>query len=385
MASGPVIRREAKAQRPRAVLYATEKWGKTSFAAFSHKPIFLMGSGEDGLLTLLQSKLLPPTDYFDPPASSVGQVFSLLRWLINEQHEYKTLVIDTANSIERLAMEAVCRDQFANNWLEYAKWGQGDKVLLPLVCELLDLLDELNQARGMGVILLAHAQVRSFKNPSGSDFDRYTPQLGKITWGELHKWADVIMFGTYEEKERKQDGRTKVLGEGERVLYTTRRAAWDAGNRYGLPETIRLGNNGPKRAWERFVAAYTAAVSRGVPTGEAPMESNDQDAAPPPPQTAKEPPPPAKQPPKKAPPPPEPEPEPQHEDEQVDVLAEEVEDACKLMELCVTEDSLTDTWAGFAELEKKLKAAKRPDLHKKLRATCTQQGKVLRGEGSLPF
>jgi hypothetical protein len=74
----------------------------------------------------------------------------------------------------------------------------------------------------------------------------------------VKEWADAVLFANYEiSTVNKGDGPTaKAVGvsQGARVMYTTRRASADAGNRYGLPAKLPLN-------WESFVDA----VEKGAP------------------------------------------------------------------------------------------------------------------------
>ena len=112
----------------------------------------------------------------------------------------------------------------------------------------------------MAVIALCHTRVKTFKNPEGPDYDRYSPDMNDKTWGLAHKWADVILFGnflTFAEKD-KSTQRVKGHGGAERIFYTTRTSAWDAKNRNNLPSEIPMGTT-PQMAWANFLAAMKAA------------------------------------------------------------------------------------------------------------------------------
>jgi hypothetical protein len=60
--------------------------------------------------------------------------------------------------------------------------------------------------------------------------------------GMLKQWVDAVLFANYEtfvDKASKM-ARGKGLSTGARIIHTERRAAWDAKNRYGLPEHLPL-------------------------------------------------------------------------------------------------------------------------------------------------
>lgn len=245
-----------------AILYAVEGWGKTSFAAMAPSPIFLMTQGEQGLVTLINNKQLPPAKHFPRPAETWLEVQQAVSSLIVNEHPYKTFVIDTFNGAEGLLHIAHCAAEYNGDWGDkgFMSFQKGYKTALPLVTDFLKQLDKLRQ-RGMSVILLCHATVTNFKNPEGPDYDKYAPALHRETWGVLAKWADMILFGNYEVSIDKMNARKsnaetrgKAQGGRDRILYTTNCAAYTAKNRHGLPEEIECGSS-PQEAWSNFIEA----------------------------------------------------------------------------------------------------------------------------------
>ena len=67
------VTRQAKPLPPRIVLYAAEKFGKTSWAAHAWKPIFLLTQGETGLLPLLETGRVPPVDHVPDDIRRTGR------------------------------------------------------------------------------------------------------------------------------------------------------------------------------------------------------------------------------------------------------------------------------------------------------------------------
>jgi len=259
----------------RLFVYAHEKWGKTSLSAFAPRPVFLMTRGETGLETLIAAGQLPPTDHFRDPAVDWADVLCAVRALTVEEHAFGTLVLDTANGAERLCLEAVCRDHFDNNWPAFDAYGRGVSAAQGEWVKLLDALDRLREARRMAVILLTHAKVQAFRNPAGNDYDRYQPDLTRPVWSLTHKWADVIAFGSFQthEKPAGEKGKVKATGGQQRVLHLERSAAWDAGNRYGLPAALGCGG-GANAAWDGLARALAACTARAADTNGAAADAS---------------------------------------------------------------------------------------------------------------
>lgn len=246
----------------RYILHAVEGWGKTSFAAQCPKPIFIQSRGETGLDTLIDSGQLPETPHF-PQAETWAELLACVQVLIDEDHPYKTLAIDTLNGAERLCHESVCDREFNGEWGDkgFASYQKGPEVSLTDWRKLLAKLDELRERRKMTIFALCHTKVAAFRNPLGADYDRFQPDVDKRTWSISHKWADAVLFGNFETavssvKENKKTGEAKGKGVGgkQRIMYTVRDAAYDAKNRMGLPEEVEMGRS-PAEAWSNFMAA----------------------------------------------------------------------------------------------------------------------------------
>src|SRR5262245_57101728 len=105
------IRKKGSGSPNRAILYGVEGGGKTSFGASAPRPVFLMTRGETGLQTPIDAGRVPDTPHF-PELMSWPEVLAAIDALQNEDHDYRTLVIDTLNGCERLCHEYVCQRDF---------------------------------------------------------------------------------------------------------------------------------------------------------------------------------------------------------------------------------------------------------------------------------
>lgn len=242
----------------RVVLHGVEGIGKTSFAANAPKPFFLMAKGETGLETLIDSGRLGDIPHF-PEINSFSDMLSAIEWLTTEEHDYKTAVIDTLNGTERLCHQHVCDRDYKGDWSGkgFASYMQGYDVSIGDWTLLLAALDKLRETRRMAIICLCHTDVKTFKNPTGADYDRYRPALHDKTWNVTHRWADHVLFANFYTEvvtEGMKATKGKAHGGNARVIYTTRTAAWDAKNRGGFPDEIEMGATGAE-AFANFMQA----------------------------------------------------------------------------------------------------------------------------------
>lgn len=230
-----------KVARPqRIVLYGTEGIGKSTFAADAPSPIFL--PAEAG------------TEHLDvarfPLVESWRDVLEALDALRSE-HSYRTLAIDTLDALEPHVWAHTCATKSnggkrAEHVEDYG-FGKGYEYALDTWRTLLDRLDGI-VSRGMTVILIAHSQVSTFKSPDTEDFQRYELKLNRKASALVKEWADHTLFAVHETLVHKQNNRAKGISTGNRIIHTTKSAAWDAKNRGGLPPTLPL-------SWSAFADA----------------------------------------------------------------------------------------------------------------------------------
>lgn len=225
----------------RILFFAPEGLGKSTLGASILDSIFL--AAEEGTNHLDVARFPRPEAWND--------VFDAIETLRVEPHGFKTLVIDTVDALEPLCWAHVCQAAGKPD-IESFGFGKGYVAALGEWQRFLAALEGLRRDRGMMILTLAHAQVRTWKNPAGADFDRYTLKLHEKAAGLLKEWHDAVLFGHYEEYAEKGDGRrAKGVSTGARVIHTVRTAAWDAKNRFSLPPTLPLN-------WDDLAAAIAA-------------------------------------------------------------------------------------------------------------------------------
>lgn len=246
---------------PRIALHGQSGIGKSSWAAWSDSPIFLFSPQETGLLPLIDAGTVSS----DIPHVEVPEwldLLALVEELRTASHQRKHLVLDTADGMEKLAREYVCRRDYNNDWSE--RGFEGYKRGYMAVAngpwrEFLAALDRLRTERSMGIILLCHTDVANFSNPMGADFNRYETAMNRYCWRLTMDWSDIVLFATreiYTEKDR-ADRKAKPKGFSDRVIKTEWSPMADAKNRYNLPEEISMGASG-QEAWTNFQTALAA-------------------------------------------------------------------------------------------------------------------------------
>jgi len=230
--------------------------GKTSWAAYAPKPIFLLDDQELGIFDLMSSKQINFEVPVLPPAANWEQVGEMLDEVQTKgiSEGYKTLVIDSATGMEYLCFKHHCEESFGGDWSQrgFFNYTQGPKSAAKSLWPefLRQLMTIRNQ--GMNVIIVAHSQIKNFANPEGPDFERWTPYLDKEIWATTFRVMENVFFMNYYIDVQTEGGKTRGKGMGgQRFLYTTWAPAYDAKNRWGLQEHIDMGDSG-KDAYHNF-------------------------------------------------------------------------------------------------------------------------------------
>lgn len=225
----------------RVIVYGLDGVGKSTFAAGAPKPIFL--GTEDGTAHLDVVRFPAPKTLAD-----VHESFAVLR---EEKHSFETLVIDSLDWLEPLVWQAVC-DVAGKATIEDFDYGKGYTKALSEWDKIRYELDLLRERHALNVVCIAHAKIKPRRNPEGDDYDRYVLKLHEGAAGKLREWADAVLFAQYETHtiEDEKTGRHKGISTGRRILQTTERAAFDAKNRFAMPQAIPL-------SWASFVESIS--------------------------------------------------------------------------------------------------------------------------------
>ena len=216
-----------KNKPPRIIFYGTQKIGKSSLGCSAPTPIFL--PTEDGLTNIDVAQF--------PLAKTYEDVLTYMWMIINNEHEYKTFVIDTVDWLETLIWNKMCVDDSVDTIEQTCGGcGKGYKKALIFWTKILNGLEKIRE-KGMIVILLAHSDIKTCNNPDSNPYDKYKIKLHKLASEKLVEWADAILFIHKKIYVNKENNVGKAIG-GERVIYTNDEPAWTAGNRYNLPPEI---------------------------------------------------------------------------------------------------------------------------------------------------
>lgn len=210
--------------------------GKTSFACQFPGPIIVIRA-EDGLQSI-PSDARP--DAF-PVLESAADLWDQLTALIKEDHQYKTLVIDSVTALERLFINSIVESdpkKPASINQALGGYGAGLAAVAGMHQRVRKAAGILNEKKGMHVVFIAHADTETLELPDQDSFTRYSLRLGKKSIAPYTDDVDVVGYLALETFTTGDGERKKAISDGTRKLVAYATAACISKNRYGITEDI---------------------------------------------------------------------------------------------------------------------------------------------------
>lgn len=297
--TSPIISGKIKRAK-KVIIYGPEGIGKSTFASWFPKPL---------VIDVERSADELEVDKIDCRDKTYNEICDLIG---EHGFDYQTIIIDTFDWFEEKIIEHVCKEGGDKKSIEDFGYGKGFIFLAEETQKLLARFEKFID-EGIHVVFVCHSEIKKYEQPDQEgSYDRFQLKLSKHVSPLIREWANMVLFENWAVTVKAETDRkgnvTKAKGKGgrSRLLHTTHHAAYDAKNRYGLPDTIAVGTSLPEQI----------AVLLEI---EAPVEQKETA------HVAEEP--------KKAPakpvervPKPEPEPEPEIEPEEVEEEEEEEEE-----------------------------------------------------------
>jgi hypothetical protein len=205
--------------------------GKTTLAASFPKPIVIRA--EDGLQGV-PMELRPDAL---PVLQSEAQLWDQLIALLQEDHDYKTVIIDSVTALERLFVQSVVdsdpkKPKSINQAL--GGYGAGLQAVASMHQRVRKACGMLNERKGMHVVFVAHADTETIELPDQDPYTRYSLRLGKKSVAPYVDDSDVVGFLKLETFTMGDGERKKAISDGSRVLVAYATASNVSKNRFGI-------------------------------------------------------------------------------------------------------------------------------------------------------
>ncbi|MFW6039279.1 MAG: ATP-binding protein [bacterium] len=240
---------ESKPKPPLTVIHGDGGVGKSTLAANGKSPLFI--PFEDGLAGLQGVARTSRPE-------SLAQFLSLLDELEQEEHDFRTVIIDSADWAEPVLEAAVC-EMYGAPRIADIDYGKGYAALAETWVNVLNRLTRLRDNRGIFPLVICHSAVSQAPDPLKGEHPQWTLKLQKKSAARLVEWADIVGYAAVEYAVTKEKGgfgreSKRAVGTGERLLHLQPSPAFVAKNRYGMPASIPLD-------WAAFTQAYMHAVN----------------------------------------------------------------------------------------------------------------------------
>lgn len=227
---------------PRIIIHSEPGVGKTTFGACAPEPVFIQT--EDGLGNLDVTAF--------PLAKTFSEVIEAISSLYSEEHDFKTLIVDSLDWLEPLIWAQVCTDCKVPT-IEKLPYGKGYVEALNYWRQFFDGITALRDRRGMMVIMTAHSQIVRVEDPTMPSYDSHDLKLHKRAAALAEEFADVILYAAVSTNTVTEDAgfnnkRMRATTTGERVIHTVGQPAFTAKNRFSLPSVLPLN-------WGAFATA----------------------------------------------------------------------------------------------------------------------------------
>jgi hypothetical protein len=209
--------------------------GKTCLAASLPNPIVIRA--EDGLQAIPADKR---PDAF-PLLRSADDLWAQLTALVKEEHQYRTVVIDSVTALERMFIASVIdcdpkEPRSINQAL--GGYGAGLSAVAAMHHRVRKACGMLNERRGMHVVFVGHADLETIELPDQDPYSRYSMRLGKKSVAPYVDDSDVVGFLKLQTHTFGDGDRKKAVSNGTRLLVTYATAANVSKNRYGITNDL---------------------------------------------------------------------------------------------------------------------------------------------------
>lgn len=211
------ISKGIKKRAIRICMYAVEGCGKTTWASHFPDPLFI--DTEDGSFELDVNRFPKPETWSD--------LLGMVDAVISGDVECKTLVLDTADRAEELLVKALLAESGKAS-IEDFGYGKGYVMVAERFTK--DLLNRLDKviAKGINVVVTAHAVMRKVESPEDPPYDHWELSLSRKVGPKVKEWTDVLLFANYEITVVEDNGRNKAKGKAKRVMFANHSATYDA-------------------------------------------------------------------------------------------------------------------------------------------------------------
>lgn len=233
------------------IIYGAPGVGKSRLGASFPRPYFIRSEDRHDHLKVQASPIIDTWELLNETLDD----------LIRETHDFKTVIIDTVDSLEKVLHEKVLRGSGTTDILHpkiFPFYSGFAKAAILFDTEILPKLQELNESKKMIPVLISHFNTDYVTHPELGQYPQYVPGADKRLAKKLFKWCDVMaMMDTVAVK--KDD---IVKTSGQRILRFKSSFAALCKESYNLPETLEIPEDAPGEL--KGFSVIAAAIKAGL-------------------------------------------------------------------------------------------------------------------------
>lgn len=225
--------------------------GKTRLAATFPKAVFIRS--EDGMQSI------PANDRPDalPMIAGPDDLWEQLTALVNEDHDYRTVVIDSVTALERMFVQNIVENdpkkpKSINQAL--GGYGAGLQAVAAMHQRVRKAAGILNTKRNMHVVFIAHADTVTVEPPDQDPYTRYDLRLGKRSVAPYTDDVDLVGYLKLETHTMGDGERKKAISDGTRILTAYTTASNISKNRFHITDDLEVAEG------ENPLAAYVPTL-----------------------------------------------------------------------------------------------------------------------------
>jgi len=232
------IKKGVQQNARKVIIYGPPKMGKSTLASAAANTLVLQTEDRLGHINCDKT----------PVVDSMEKVYEVFDYLMNADHTYKHLVIDTIDWLEPLLHEYIARK---NNWKNLIDDHNKETAFFKGLKyhavsgwrNFLDNLDHLRNTKNISIVLVSHSAVMKIEPPDSASYDKEVMKIDKYAVSVLEEWADVIGFYQREIFVSKDKGAKngKATTSNKRILHLGGdNPAFISGNSFGFADQIEV-------------------------------------------------------------------------------------------------------------------------------------------------
>jgi hypothetical protein len=191
------------------------------------------------------------------PINTMDVFDDFLHALDSKEHDYKTLVIDSIDSLQTLIGEKIAR----SHTTQELSYGKSADIWARYIKDIVAKLEMLSEKKGMSILFTGHVKTKSANNPMTEQYDRYDLRINESMRTGFCNWVQFICLLQKEPildemKGATGFGKKKAKNVVRRVLYTRGDPTYYGKNVFNLPEKILIPDDpvmGAQKGWEQFI------------------------------------------------------------------------------------------------------------------------------------